>query len=84
MLKEKTVNPAFYIQQKYVSNLGTHFFQMNKNKIHYQQVSTIRNSKGSSGGRKNMIPKRNLDLHIEMKIPGNGWNNSKYKTFFCF
>ena len=51
-------------------------------RIHRQQIFTIRNVKGGPSGRKKMMPDENLELHQGMKHHGNANYMGQYKRFF--
>lgn len=49
-VKGKTINPEFYIQQKYPSGIKTLFRYKRTNKIHHLYNYTTKNAKGRSSG----------------------------------
>ena len=63
-------------------------YQLNDNKIfirkqnHCYKIFVTRNIKGSSLGRRSMMPYGNLDLHKERQSTGNGTNGSKNEIYF--
>lgn len=61
------------------------FFRKRKTKSFWlQHMSSTWNVQRRSSGKRNMLPGSNLDLHKEMKIPGNVENEDEYKRhIFC-
>lgn len=75
MYKEKFLNPEFQVQLKYPwrkTEMKTFLEQKKKKENCCQQRCTIRNVKGSSSDRKEMIPDKKLDIQERIKSIING------------